>query len=76
MDVIGCQDRAAVCARQPVEPFDPRSVIAAIKPARRDVSQGRNGVTKPWQLGFEGVEIFRRPGDEGDAFRVFRDVLQ
>ena len=39
MDVVGGEDRAAVCLRDPVEPLDPRSVVAAIEPARRDMAQ-------------------------------------
>ena len=39
MDVVGRKDRAAVLLRQPVEPLDPRIVVAAIEPARRDMAK-------------------------------------
>ena len=76
MDVVGREDRAAVLPRQPVEPLDPRIVIAAIEPARRDMRQRRQGFAKPRQFGFENVEIVARPGDERDALGIFRDIAQ
>ena len=39
MDVVGGEDRAAVRPRDPVEPLDPRRIVAAIKPARGDMAQ-------------------------------------
>ena len=76
MDIVGRQDGAAIGASDPVQPFDPGSVAAAIKPGRRDVTERWNGVTKPWKLGFERIEIVRRPGDEGDAVAMRGDVVE
>ncbi len=76
MDVIGSEDRAAVCAGDPVEPLDPRIVVASVVPACRDVAERWNGVTKPWKLGFENVEIVLRPGNEGNAFRMPGNVRE
>ena len=39
MDVIGGEDRAALATRDPVEAFDPRRIVAAIEPARRDMAK-------------------------------------
>ena len=39
MDVVGGEDRAAVRPRHPVEPLDPRRIVAAIEPARRDMAE-------------------------------------
>ena len=39
MDVVGCKNGAAVHPRDPVEPLDPRGVVAAIKPARGDMAK-------------------------------------
>ena len=76
MDIVGGEDRAAVRARQPIQPLDPRRVVAAIKPARRGMAERRQCVAKPRQLGLEGVEIFVRPGDEGDAVGMLGDIAQ
>ena len=76
MDVVGRNDRAAIRPRQPVETLDPCLVAAAIKVGSRDVAKRGNGLAKPRQLGFEGIEIVTGPGDEGDAFTMLRDVLQ
>ena len=39
MDVVGGEDRAAVGLRDAVQPLDPRIVVAAVKPARRDMAK-------------------------------------
>ncbi len=65
------------CAlRDPVEPLDPRIVVAAIEPACRDMAERGNGAAQAGQLGLEGVEVAFGPGDEGDAVGMIGDILQ
>ena len=63
-------------SRQPVEPLDPRQIVAAIEMRRGDMAQRRQSVLQPRQIGGEGVQVLARPGDEGDALRMVRDFGQ
>ena len=63
--------------RQPVEPLDPRQIVAAIEMRRRDMPQSTASASRSRrQFRFERVEILARPGDEGDALGMQRDFGQ
>ena len=76
MDVVGGEDGPANRARQPVEPLDPRQIVAAVKVGGGDVAQLRQRRADRRQLRLERVNVLARPGDEGDALPMLRDVRQ
>ena len=75
--VIGGEDRQAVTLRHPVQPVDPRPVIAAIEVARRDMTHPRQGAEKTRQTGGKALQIGAGQGDEVQGIRrVIRQHLQ
>src|SRR5689334_18982132 len=74
MNIVDRKDRAAVLARKAIEPLDPGIIVAAIKPARRDMAKRRQGIFETRQI--ERIEVVAGPGDEGYAVGVGRYVAQ
>ena len=56
--------------RQPVEPLDPRQIVAAIEMRRGDMARAKQGALQPRQRAANASRSSSGHGDEGDALRM------